>query len=85
LLGQEFEVLTVDRRRIVVRGPDGLSLKLPRPWTDVDGADAEGGRSADAVFTVESLRALAVLLEALTQRTGARDPERSGIPDSATP
>ena len=84
LRGQEFEVLTLDKKHVVVRAPDGLSLKLPRLWTDVDGADGEGDWSGDAVFTVESLRALAVLLEALTQRAGAGHPERSGVADRVT-
>jgi hypothetical protein len=82
LLGQELEVLTEDKKHVVVRAPDGLSLKAPRLWTDVDGADGERDCSGDAVFTVDSLRALAVLLEALTQRGGAGHPERSGICDS---
>lgn len=76
-----MEVLTADKSHVVVRAPDGLSLKLPRSWTDVDGADGERDCGSDALFTVESLRALAVLLEALTQRGEAGDPEPSGIPD----
>jgi hypothetical protein len=78
-----LEVLTVDRRQVVVRSPDGLSLKLPRLWTDVDGVDGEGDSRGGAVFTAESLRALAVLLEALTQREKARHSERPAIPDRA--
>lgn len=70
LYGQELEVLTEDKRHIVVRSPDGLSLKLPRLWTDVDGADCGGYSSGDVLFTVESLRELGALLEALARRQG---------------
>jgi len=82
LRGQELEVLTVDKKHIVVRAPDGLSLKLPRLWTDVDGADADGDWSGDAIFTVESLRALGVLLEAFAQRESGRGSSACGVADS---
>ena len=68
LYGKELEVLTHRKRHIVVRSPDGLSMKLPRSWTDVDGTDGSEDSSGDAIFTVESLRELGVLLEALAQR-----------------
>ncbi len=82
LRGQDLEVLTVDKKHVVVRAPDGLSLKLPRLWTDVDGADGDGDCSGDAIFTVESLRALGVLLEALAQRESGRGSSASGLADS---
>jgi len=79
LSGQDLEVLTVDKKHVVVRSPDGLSLKLPRPWTNMDGADCSEVRSGDVIFTAESLRELAVLLEALTRREGSTRSERSAI------
>ena len=68
LHGQELEVLTHGKRHVVVRSPDGLSMKLPRSWTDIDGVGFGGDSSGDAIFTVGSLRELGVLLEALAQR-----------------
>ena len=82
LRGQDLEVLTIDKKHVVVRAPDGLSLKLPRLWTDVDGADGDEDCSGDAIFTVESLRALGVLLEALAQRESGRGSSASGPADS---
>jgi len=72
LHGQELEVLTHGKRHVVVRSPDGLSMKLPRSWTDIDGVGFGGDSSGDAIFTVESLRELGVLLEALAQRLQCR-------------
>jgi hypothetical protein len=82
LRGQELEVLRADKKHILVRAPDGLSLKLPRLWTDVDGADGERGSSGDAIFTVESLRELAALVQALARRGSDRPPERFEVPES---
>jgi hypothetical protein len=82
LHGQELEVLTHGKRHVVVRSPDGLSMKLPRSWTDIDGVGFGGDSSGDAIFTVESLRELGVLLEALAQRESGRRSYRSEVPES---
>jgi hypothetical protein len=79
LRGQELEVLTHGKRHIVVRSPDGLSMKLPRSWTDVDGTDCSGDSGGDAIFTVESLRELCVLLEALARRQSGKRSDCSEV------
>ena len=83
LHGQELEVLTHGKRHVVVRSPDGLSMKLPRSWTDVDRVGFGGDSSGDAIFTVESLRELGVLLEALAQTESDRRSDPSEVPKSA--
>ena len=42
-------------------------MRLPRGWTDADGV-TNGGAGLDAVFTVEAIRALVELVEALRGR-----------------
>jgi hypothetical protein len=44
------------RTQIVVRVDDGSVMRVPRAWTDVDGAPSAPAR--ECVFTVEALRAL---------------------------
>ena len=82
LHGQELEVLTHGKRHVVVRSPDGLSMKLPRSWTDTDGVGFGGDSSGDAIFTVESLRELGVLLEALAQRENGMRSDPSEVPET---
>ena len=53
--------------RAVIRAVDGVVMRLPRAWTDADGLTS-GGAGADAVFTVEAIRALVELVEALRGR-----------------
>ena len=66
--GQAFEVLRGGRRTLVVRGTEGMVMRLPRSWTDADGAipdhDGEG-----SVFDVEALRELTELVDALIRRS----------------
>jgi len=80
--GVRLEVLSHGKRHVVVRSPDGLSMKLPRSWTDIDGVGFGGDSSGDAIFTVESLRELGVLLEALAQRESGRRSDPSEVPES---
>ena len=83
LHGQELEVLTHGKRHVVVRSPDGLSMKLPRSWTDTDGVGVDGvGVDGDTIFTVGSLRELGVLLEALAQRGSGRRSDPSEVPET---
>jgi hypothetical protein len=56
LEGQVFDVVMSGRTQIVVRVPDGSVMRLPRAWTDADGAPLV--RAAERVFTFEALRAL---------------------------
>jgi hypothetical protein len=62
-------------------------MRLPRAWTDADGAAAEASE-ADAVFSVDAIRALLEIVEALLRR-GVID-DRSGVetregPEGGTP
>jgi hypothetical protein len=42
-------------------------MRLPRAWTDADGSPA-GTSTADAVFSVDAIRALLEIVEALLRR-----------------
>ena len=67
LRGQRFEVLHTGTRQLVVRALDGVAMRLPREWTDADGAPAaEVGTGA--VFSVQAIRALLETVEALRRR-----------------
>ena len=67
LQGLALEVLHTGPRELVVRAPDGFSMRLPRAWTDAD--DAPSGTSEpDAVFSVDAIRALLEIVEALHRR-----------------
>jgi hypothetical protein len=68
LLEQEFEVLKAGQHRLVVQHFDGGSMKIPRAWTDADGEQDVGARSHSQVFTVEALRELMALIDALRHR-----------------
>jgi hypothetical protein len=67
LLGQTFPVVRDGPRELVIRAGDGVVMRVPRAWTDVDGVTATDVGS-DAVFTVEALRALVELIAALRGR-----------------
>jgi hypothetical protein len=51
---------------VVVRLPDGTGLRVPFRWTDAGGAIEVRGECAR--FTVESLRDMTALVEALVDR-----------------
>ncbi len=68
LLHQEFEVLKADQHRLVVQHFDGGSMKILRVWTDADGQQESRQRCHPLVFTVEALRELLDLTDALRHR-----------------
>jgi hypothetical protein len=68
LLDQEFEVLKADTHRVVVRHCDGGTMKIPRAWTNADGEQTSARAFRPQVFTVEALRELLDLIDALRQR-----------------
>jgi hypothetical protein len=87
LQGLALEVLHTGPRELVVRAPDGFSMKLPRTWTDADGVAAETSE-ADAVFSVDAIRALLEMIEALQRREvidGRSGVETSEGPEGGTP
>jgi hypothetical protein len=49
--------------------PDGFSMRLPVASTDADGAAAEASEP-DAVVSVDAIRALLEMVEALLRRRG---------------
>jgi hypothetical protein len=67
LQGLALEVLHTGPLELVVRAPDGFSMRLPRAWTDADGTPS-GMSGPDAVFSVDAIRALLEIVEALQRR-----------------
>jgi hypothetical protein len=74
LRGQALDVVSRGRTQLVVRLRDGTSMRMPRAWTDVDGAPPQ--HTADGIFTADALRALLDLVDAL--RTRVTTCERGG-------
>ena len=68
LRGLDFEVLKDGRRCLCIRLRDGTPMRIPRRWTDADDRPPALGDAAEAVFTVESLRHLEMLADALLRR-----------------
>ena len=68
LLGQELEVLKADKNNLTLRLADGATLKMPRAWTNADGATGTQQPSISSVFTVEALRELMALVGTLRNR-----------------
>jgi hypothetical protein len=87
LQGLALEVFHTGPRELVVRAPDGFSMRLPRAWTDADGVAAETCE-ADAVFSVDAIRALLEIVGALLRRgviDGRSGVETSEGPEGGTP
>jgi hypothetical protein len=70
LRGQSLEVFREGRNDLTVWLADGSRILMPRSWTDADGA-REASSVRLTVFTVDALRALIVLVDALTRRPAA--------------
>lgn len=75
LEGQRFEVMRGGPTHIVVRLPDG-TMRVPRSWTDADGASTSHG--PDTIFSIETLKEMIELLEALRRRGLKQDVPRDG-------
>ena len=65
LRDQQVEVLKADKRYLVIRLPDTSTMKLPRAWTDADGAPSALALAGAEIFTIEAIRALVELVAAL--------------------
>lgn len=64
LQGEDVEVLIEGRgQHLVVQLPDGSSMRIPRAWTDADGAAEPPERIT--IFTVRALRELIEIAGAL--------------------
>ncbi|MBN2840219.1 MAG: hypothetical protein JXP37_04600, partial [Coriobacteriia bacterium] len=68
--GKSFAVVMPGPRQIVVRLDDGSTMRVPREWTDADGALPDG---PEHVFTVDALRALGELIALLAQRSSSAE------------
>jgi hypothetical protein len=66
LLGLRLEVVSGGTSAIVVRVADGTTMRIPRAWTDVDGAPPH--EPAETVFSIEALRDLLRLVDAIGTR-----------------
>ena len=57
-------------RFLVLRLLDGSRMRVPRHWTNADGdaGTTDVPEPEDSVFTVESLRELTAVVDALLQR-----------------
>jgi len=66
LAGRPFEVVTSGPTQIVVRISDSTTMRLPRDWTDADGAPPP--RSSESVFTSDALRELLERVEVMRRR-----------------
>ena len=69
LEGQQFEVLLAGREHLAIRLKDGSSMRIPRAWTDADGAQARTDpQRTPSALTGVALRELVELLDALRGR-----------------
>jgi len=69
LINQQLALLSVGRKTVTVRLPDGSSMKILRPWTDVDGI-ACTDLNGDSEISVQGLKELLSLFLALRERIG---------------
>jgi hypothetical protein len=63
-----LEVLRGGKSELVVQHPDSLALRIPRAWTDADGAPPTHGTGTDTQLTVEAVRDLIHLANLLAAR-----------------
>ncbi len=68
LEGQELDVVRGGRSELVVQHPDSLTMRIPRAWTDADGATAPPKVKPDTQLTVDVLRELMHLARVLGDR-----------------
>jgi hypothetical protein len=68
LINQQLALLTVARKTVTVRLPDGSSMKILRPWTDVDSI-ACTDLNGDSEISVHGLKELLSLFMALRERS----------------
>ena len=67
LQGHRLEVVSGGTSAIVVRILDGTTMRIPRAWTDADGAPPH--ETPETVFSIEALRDLLRLVDAISART----------------
>ena len=69
LVSQDLEVLSATKTAVVVRLLNGSSMKIPRQWTDADGAQVCPDLQGESKLSIQGLREFLQLLEALRKRT----------------
>jgi Family of unknown function (DUF5372) len=67
LHGQRFATVWGGPTHVVVRLGDGTSMRFPRAWCDADGGGSQ--RATETILSVEALRELIELVQAIGQRT----------------
>ena len=68
LVGRSLPVVQEGRQQLVVRLPDGTTMRLPRAWTDADGEPPAAGSGRETVCSLGGLVELTDLIEALGTR-----------------
>ena len=68
LHNQQVEVLKAGKQDLVIRLPDSSTIKLPRKWTDADGASSALAAAGAEIFTIDSIRELLECVAALKNR-----------------
>ena len=68
LEGQELDVVRGGRSELTVRNPDSATMRIPRAWTDADGVMPPTKEEPSTQLTIDALRALMRLVDALGDR-----------------
>jgi Family of unknown function (DUF5372) len=66
LEGQRVEIVMAGPEKVVARVGDGTTMRMPRAWTDIDGAQSSG--VVDRVFSLDAMLALIELVDVLGRR-----------------
>ncbi len=66
--GRQLEVVSGGKTMLVVRHPDTLTMRILRAWTDADGVTCPPKSEPDTQLTVDALRDLTRLVDALCGR-----------------
>jgi hypothetical protein len=66
LEGHLLDVVEGGRVQLIVRLGDGTTMRVPRAWTDIDGDSVPAN---DTLCTLDSLREVIELIEALRRRS----------------
>ena len=81
--GKTFELVMSGPKMIVIRLEDKSAMRIPRTWTDADGAGV--GMYAPAhVFTADALRELGALVASMARRSSPEHAMASSRADRAT-
>ena len=65
--GKIFDVVNGGRQQLVIRLDDQSTMRIPRSWTDADGAQPEMD-APERMFTTDAMRELGALVAAMARR-----------------